>query len=487
MKTKHSSNPILVSMILGLLVGSLLLSACNPMVEAQAQPLPTAPATKITPETVVAESASEPNLQTYTNPDYRLSFTYPSNWTLIETTAGQGSPQSVVAELSKASYRVKIHIKFYWDETVIGGGMGPGETSQDGSIMLMGQATNRNRLVYDGITKLVWYAGTFNDLSLYIRIEDASQVEYNAIGIPETLIAEVESSLASFTRTGEPVTPPPAPRLTSLPTPPPAPATCDLAPRLSVDGWARVTPGLPNAVRSKPGREADSAVIDEIPAGTMVRVIEGPVCASGYYWWRVDAGFISGWTAEGIQNIYWLEPSIGSDSTPVDGWVGTLISTPQWPQIDDYFQVLDQEDGRYGIVSINLDLRQKLEAYQDTGTLLRIWGTLYYNRMDAYNIQIEVTRFEVYDPSSDNSTQLVDDWWGVMVSNPDGSQFDDYFQMLDQNGTRYGIDSLDEGIRQQLIALRDTGKIIRVWGMLLQDAIDAYGGQIQVTLFEYAP
>jgi len=487
MKTKHTSNPILVFMILGLLVGSLFLSACNPIAEAQAQPLPPTPATEIAPDTVAAESAPEPTLQTYTNPEYRLSFTYPSNWTLTETTAGQGSPQSVVAELSKGSYLVKIHAKFYWDETVIGGGMGPGETSQDGSIMLMGQAVNRNRLVYNGKTKLVWYDGTFIDLALYIRVEDASQGEYDAIGIPETLIAEVESSLASFTRTGEPVTPPPAPQPTALPTSPLAPATCDLAPRLSVDGWARVTPGLPNAVRSKPGRQADSAVIGEIPAGTTVRIIDGPICASGYYWWRVDATFVSGWTAEGIQNLYWLEPSTRSDSTPVDGWVGTLISTPQWPQIDDYFQVLDQEDARYGIASINLDLRQKLEAYRDTGTLLRIWGTLYYNRMDAYNIQIEVTRFEVSDPSSGNSTQLVEDWWGVMVSNPAGSQFDDYFQMLDQNGTRYGIDSLDEGIRQQLIALRDTGQIIRVWGMLLKDAIDAYGGQIQVTRFEYAP
>jgi len=487
MKTKQTSNLFLAFLIPGLLMGSLLLSACGPVVEAQAQPFPTTPATEFTPDAVVTESDPELILQAFTNPDYRLFFTYPPDWSLTETTAGDGSPASVVVELVRDTYLIKIHIKFYWDETVIGGGMGPGETSQDGSILLLGQATNRNRLVSDDKTKLVWYGGSINDLELYILIEDASQSKYEAVEIPEKLIAEVESILASFTRTGEPVTPPPASQPTVAPTDRPAPVTCSLTPRLSVDGWAMVTPGLPNAIRSAPGRGADSAVIGEIPAGTTVRVLEGPVCASGYNWWLVDAGHASGWTAEGIQGIYWLEPSTGTGSITVDGWVGTIVSTPQWPQIDDCFQVQGQEDSRYGIISLDLDLRQQLEAYRDTGNLLRIWGTLYFNRMDAYNTQIEVTRIEVYNPSSSDGMQPVEDWWGVVVSNPVDSQFDDYFQMMDQNGTRYGIDSLDESIRQQLIDLRDTGQIIRVWGTLVRDSIDAYGGQIQVTWFEYAP
>ncbi len=171
---------------------------------------------------------------------------------------------------------------------------------------------------------------------------------------------------------------------------------------------------------------------------------------------------------------------------PVNGWEGTLLSTPQWPQIDDCFQRAD--DGQcYGIVFADPVLRGLAEGYRDSGTLLRIWGALYRGRMDAGDAQIEATRVEAAQPLPQVRTQEVEEWWGVVVSNPPGAQFDDYFQMMDQNGTRYGIDSLDDAIRSELVALRDTGRVIQVWGTLSLDVPDAYGGQIQVTRWVYAP
>jgi hypothetical protein len=50
---------------------------------------------------------------------------------------------------------------------------------------------------------------------------------------------------------------------------------------------------------------------------------------------------ISGWTAEGGDGVYWLSQVVNDEAVLVDGWVGTIISTPEWPQIDDYFQMLD--------------------------------------------------------------------------------------------------------------------------------------------------
>ena len=72
-------------------------------------------------------------------------------------------------------------------------------------------------------------------------------------------------------------------------------------------------------------------------------------------------------------------------------------------------------------------------------------------------------------------------WVGTVVSNPPGSQYDDYFQGMDQNGTRYGIDALDDALKEQLVSFRDTGTVIQVFGVLQKDVPDMYGVQIVVT------
>jgi hypothetical protein len=83
--------------------------------------------------------------------------------------------------------------------------------------------------------------------------------------------------------------------------------------------------------------------------------------------------------------------------------------------------------------------------------------------------------------------QAPESWVGVVISNPPGAQFDDFFQMLDQDGTRCGIDSLDEAVRDQIKAYRDSGILLKVYGKM-QEGIDAYGMQITVTrLEEYQP
>jgi uncharacterized protein YraI len=70
---------------------------------------------------------------------------------------------------------------------------------------------------------------------------------------------------------------------------------------------ARVTPGLPNSLNSRPGPGSGFA---QIPAGTAVPIIGGPQCGSdGRLWWQVNYGGMVGWTAEGDGGTYWLEPA----------------------------------------------------------------------------------------------------------------------------------------------------------------------------------
>lgn len=73
--------------------------------------------------------------------------------------------------------------------------------------------------------------------------------------------------------------------------------------------WAQVTTSNPNRVHSAPSISAE--VVGQLFAGTVSFVAEGPVCADGLVFWRVENATIpggSGWTAEGDGKEYWLEP-----------------------------------------------------------------------------------------------------------------------------------------------------------------------------------
>jgi len=80
-----------------------------------------------------------------------------------------------------------------------------------------------------------------------------------------------------------------------------------LAPRLQVGRKGRVTVGgVPNNVRETPligGKK-----VGQIAPSESFDVLDGPVCGEGYVWYRVRAATLEGWTAEGGNNAYWLEP-----------------------------------------------------------------------------------------------------------------------------------------------------------------------------------
>jgi hypothetical protein len=188
-----------------------------------------------------------------------------------------------------------------------------------------------------------------------------------------------------------------------------------------------------------------------------------------------------------------------TEPEPVEAWEGFIVSNPPMSQFDDYFVLAGDFPVAYGIDSIDPAVAAQLESLRDTGITARVWGQLRTGVPDAFGSQIEVTRVEdVGDPlapaptADEQTTQPVveplsegiADWAGVIVSNPPGAQFDDYFEWQSFEGGSYGIDSLDEGIRQQIVALRDTGTTVRIWGTLYYEVPDVNATQIQVTRIE---
>lgn len=87
---------------------------------------------------------------------------------------------------------------------------------------------------------------------------------------------------------------------------PPELAPCGLAPQFEVGDEGFVLPGPANRVRALP--TLDGIVLGQIPGEGFFIVLEGPVCADGFIWWRVQSGDLVGWTAEGTSGEYFLAP-----------------------------------------------------------------------------------------------------------------------------------------------------------------------------------
>ncbi len=79
------------------------------------------------------------------------------------------------------------------------------------------------------------------------------------------------------------------------------------------------------------------------------------------------------------------------------------------------------------------------------------------------------------------TSEEIADWWGVIKSTEPGAQYDDYFERQDLGQVIYfGIDSMDPAIKSQIEALRDSGKIVHLYGTLLSNVPDYNGSQIRV-------
>lgn len=76
--------------------------------------------------------------------------------------------------------------------------------------------------------------------------------------------------------------------------------------RLEVGGQGQVAPGASNRIRSEASTAGQQ--VGQIPGGGIFDVIEGPECAGGFLWWRVNYQGTTGWTVEGNAEDYFVEP-----------------------------------------------------------------------------------------------------------------------------------------------------------------------------------
>jgi putative hemolysin len=83
------------------------------------------------------------------------------------------------------------------------------------------------------------------------------------------------------------------------------------------------------------------------------------------------------------------------------------------------------------------------------------------------------------------ATKEIADWRGVIKSTEPGAQHDDYFELWTNGQIIYfGIDSMDLAVQAQIEALRDSGKIVHLYGTLFSNVPDYNGSQILVNRIE---
>jgi putative hemolysin len=83
------------------------------------------------------------------------------------------------------------------------------------------------------------------------------------------------------------------------------------------------------------------------------------------------------------------------------------------------------------------------------------------------------------------TAEEISDWWGVINSNGSGAEYDDCFERQDLGQIIYfGIDSRDPAVQSQIVALRESGRIVHLYGILVSNMPDCNGSQIQVDRIE---
>lgn len=92
----------------------------------------------------------------------------------------------------------------------------------------------------------------------------------------------------------------------------------NLSPRLQVGKYAYVATDPPLDQRVREGAGRDYSIIGYIDTGNPMKILDGPKCAGGWTWWKVQSikkPDLIGWTSEG-DDVYWLIPCDSLNSCP---------------------------------------------------------------------------------------------------------------------------------------------------------------------------
>lgn len=179
--------------------------------------------------------------------------------------------------------------------------------------------------------------------------------------------------------------------------------------RLIVGDYARVLPGSANNVRDTPSTSGTK--VGEIPGEGVFEVLEGPVCAEGYTWYRVqyedvNGGALIGWTVETFGDDYAVELySLGMGSTV--GYPRITLDVPAefgGVQLTVYPPYLDFDEPWYGNVPEWMTVE-----FSDFNMMFEIYPVVGLERLSAIGAISSVDVDNILDSEPTVSELTADD------------------------------------------------------------------------------
>jgi len=214
----------------------------------------------------------------------------------------------------------------------------------------LGQRAGR-AITLDDLSDWQWSRATYPDTGLGCSQpgQDVAQVQTEGYRILLTYSGAVfdyrapVAGGAVFLCSGPAQIPPPPAQAANTPTPTTAPAAPTTPPpagnagravcpgametRLAVGAQAQVNPGgLPNNVRANASLSAER--IGQLSPGASFVIVGGPGCGDGLVWWQIETGDVTGWTAEGQNGVYWLDPIATPVPTPAPQVIAATATSP---------------------------------------------------------------------------------------------------------------------------------------------------------------